>query len=222
MPQSCSDSEVSEFLLRACHDLRGPVRTMRIHSELLAKGEAPSQDAEQSLAFVLKGASTAAALVDGITDYALALIIDPARFQPVPMDIMLRSALAKLAKPIRETEAQITYGDLPTVPGDADRILQLLEYLVDYTLRRCGAGKPVVRLDAELHEDEWLFTLRDNCAGLNTDEVERVFKPFARVNGNERPGPGLTICRTIVERHGGRMWAESEEASGVIRFTLLE
>ena len=222
MPQSCSDSEVSEFLLRACHDLRGPVRTMRIHSELLARGGPPAQDAEQSLAFVLKGAATAAALVDGITDYALALVIDPARFQPVMLDIMFRSALAKLAKPIQESQAQITYGDLPTIPGDADRILQLFEYLVDYALRRSVGSKPVVRLDAERHEDEWLFTLRDTCAGLKTDDVERVFKPFARVNGNERPGPGLAVCRTIVERHGGRMWAEAEEARGVIRFTLLE
>jgi light-regulated signal transduction histidine kinase (bacteriophytochrome) len=79
-----------------------------------------------------------------------------------------------------------------------------------------------VKLDAELHEDEWLFTLRDSSSGLKTDEVERVFKPFARINGNERPGPGLATCRMIAERHGGRMWAESEESCCVIRFTLLE
>ena len=222
MPQSSSDSEVSEFLLRACHDLRGPLRNMRIHSELLARRGATTADPEQSLAFVLKGATTAVALVDGMTDYALALVIDPTRFQPVPLDIMLRSAMAKLAKPIREGDAQISYGDLPTLPGDADRLLQLFEYLLDYALRRSGSVRAVVRVEAERHEDEWLFTMRDNSAGLKTDEVEKVFKPFARVNGNERPGPGLTVCRTIVERHGGRMWAEAEEAGCVIRFTLLD
>ena len=221
MPQSCSNAEVSEFLLRACHDLRGPVRTMRIHSEMLAKGAA-APDSDQSLGFVLKGAATAGALVDGITDFALALAIDPARFHPVPLDILFRSALAKLAKPIQESEAHIAYGELPTIRGDADRLLQLFEYLVDYMLRRSGGSKPMVNLDAELHEDEWLLTIRDSFAGLKTDEVESVFKPFARVNGNERPGPGLATCRTIVERHGGRMWAEAEEARCVIRFTLLE
>src|SRR5580698_3709904 len=92
MPSSRADSELSEFLLRACHDLRGPLRTMRVHSELLVQRGGASPDSEQSLGFVLSGARTAGALVDGITDYALALVIEPSRFQPVPLDVMLRSA----------------------------------------------------------------------------------------------------------------------------------
>jgi light-regulated signal transduction histidine kinase (bacteriophytochrome) len=215
-----TDPELSEFLLRACHDLRGPLRTMRIHSELLVPHAGAALNAEQSLGFVVKGATAAAALVDGLTDYALALAIDPARFQPVPLDVLLRSAMAKCAAQIREHNAEIAYGDLPTLQGDADRLLQLFEYLLDYAMRRTAANRPSVGISAESQDGEWLFSMRDNGAALTTDALERVFKPFARVHGNDRPGPGLATCRAIVERHGGRMWAEAVADGGLVRFTL--
>ncbi|MEI9974329.1 MAG: ATP-binding protein [Ignavibacteriota bacterium] len=223
MPVSTnSDAELSDFLLRACHDLRGPLRTMRIYSELLASRAGTGPETEQSLGFVMKGATTAAALVDGITDYALALVIDPLRFQQVPLDVMLRSAMAKLSAQIREHDADISYGDLPTLRGNGDRLLQLFEYLLDYSLRRKIADRVTVRISAEAQPGEWLFSVRDNGAPLTSEALERVFKPFARVDGNERPGPGLATCRAIVERHGGRMWAEAIADGGLIRFTLAD
>jgi len=228
-----SDSELSEFLLRACHDLRGPLRTIRIHSELLSRAREGSDrvregssrvgdGSEQSLAFVQNSAVTAGVLVDGITDYALALAINESRFQPTPLDVMLRSVMAKLASQIRESAAEVTYGELPTVRGDADRLLQLFEYLLDNALRRRGSNRPAIRIDAELENGAWLFTFRDDCTGIEAESLERAFTPFARMYGNQRPGPGLAICRAIVERHGGKMWAEPDADGCVIRFTLPE
>ena len=205
-----ADAELSEFLLRACHDLRGPLRNVRLHTELLAKNGA----SDPELDFVVNGAIGASAVVDGLSDYALALVIDPSRFQPVLLDIMLRSAISKLAAPIRDSGAEVTYGDLPTIEGNGDRLLQLFEYLLDDALRRGGTK---VRVSAEATDDAFLFTVSDNGAPL-AETVEREFKPFARLHGNQRPGPGLAVCRAIVEHHGGSMWAES----GAMRFTLPE
>jgi light-regulated signal transduction histidine kinase (bacteriophytochrome) len=205
-----ADAELSEFLLRACHDLRGPLRNVRLHAELLAKNGA----SDPELDFVVIGAAAANAVVDGLSDYALALAIEPSRFQPVLLDIMFRSAMAKLAAPIRESGAEVTHGELPTVRGDADRLLQLFEYLLDDALRRRGTN---IRISAEAQDGALLFTVSDNGAPL-TETVERTFKPFARLHGNQRPGPGLAVCRAIVERHRGTMWAES----GALRFTLSE
>lgn len=218
-----SDAELGEFLLKACHDLRGPLRTVRTHAELLArKGAAgPDDDSKQSLGFMVSGAAAAGAVLDGITDYALALAIDASRFHPVPLDVIVRGALAKLSTQLRASHAEVSYDDLPTsVLGDADRLLQLFEYLVDRAVR--GAPNPArIHISAEPQNSAWLFTVRDNAGGVNAEAPEAAFAPFARLHANQRPGPGLATCRTIVERHGGRMWAESAPDGGsVFRFTL--
>ena len=217
MQPHLTDSELSEFLLKACHDLRGPLRTMRIQAELLNhKGAAGTgQDSGQSLEFITNGAAAAAAVVDGIADYALALAIDASRFQMVPLDVMLRAAMSKLATQIRETNTQVAYGDLPGVMGDADRLLQLFEYLLDHAIRRGGVK---IHISAESENDIWLFTVRDNGPAVGTPE--KAFTPFVRMHANQRPGPGLATCRAIVERHGGRLWAEAESEGCVLRFTL--
>lgn len=217
-----TDSELSEFLLRECHDLRGPLRTAKIYAELLAKGSAgQDDDSKQSLAFVVSGVAGAAAVLDGVADYALALAIDASHFQAVPMDVMVRAAMARLAAPIRTSEATVSYDQLPSVLGDADRVLQLIEYLVDRALRAAGPNPPRIRISAEEQDGAWLFTVRDNAGGLGAESLEAIFKPFARMHANQRPGPGLAVCRVIVERHGGKMWAEADPGDGcVFRFIL--
>ena len=222
MQRSHSDSELSEFLLKACHDLRGPLRTVRIHTELLNHNRAAGteQDPEQSIEFITTGATAAAAVVDGIADYALALAIDPARFHAVPLDVMLRAAMSKLAVRIRETNTQVSYGELPEVLGDADRLLQLFEYLLDHALRRGGKKGLNVQISAQAQDSAWLFTVRDDGPGISVEPPEKAFTPFIRMHANQRPGPGLAICRAIVERHGGQLWAEQGREGCVLRFTL--
>jgi light-regulated signal transduction histidine kinase (bacteriophytochrome) len=210
-----SDAELSEFLLRACHDLRGPLRTIRIHEELLARNR--SAGGNESSAFAMSGAIAATAVLDGIIDYALALAIDAAQFQLAPLDIILRSAMAKLAAPLRESAAEVAYGDLPSVRGDSDRLLQLFEYLVDHAIRRPTAKPPRISFVADREETSWVITARDNGTPIL---LEKAFTPFAKLHANQRPGPGLATCRAIVERHGGTMWAEPSVEGCVIRFTL--
>jgi signal transduction histidine kinase len=217
-----SDAELGDFLLRACHDLRGPLRAVRTHAELLARDSAapPGDESRQSLAFVVSGAAAAGAVLDGITDYALALAIDTSRFHPVPLDVIVRGALARLSTQLRASHAEVSYDDLPSVPGDADRLLQLFEYLVDRAVRG-EPNRPRIRISAEPQNGAWLFTVCDNAGGMNGEPLDAVFTPFVRLQANQRPGPGLATCRTIVERHGGRMWAESSPEGGcVFRFTL--
>jgi light-regulated signal transduction histidine kinase (bacteriophytochrome) len=218
-----TDSELSEFLSRACHDLRGPLRAMRSHAELVLKHGAapPGSDLERSLGFIVDGSVQAAALVDGLTDYSLALQIDPGTFQSVPLEVILRAALAKLAGYLRENHAEVSYEKLPVLQGNADRLMQLFEQLVDHSVRHRGPDEPRVRITAESRSEDWLFRVRNNGPGIEAEFLEKIFKPFARFHGRERPGPGLATCRAIVERHGGAMWAESAPGEGTtFCFTL--
>lgn len=218
-----AEGETSEFLLRACHDLRTAVRAIRAFAELLSKdrGAPAPADWEQRVGFIADGARKIDHVVDGLSAYSLALQTEESAFVAVPLGALLRTALARLAPEIRERGAEVTYDQLPRVPGNPDRLLELWESLLRHALR-AGADPVRIHVGAIQEVAEWLITVRDNSA-IDPAALEHLFRPFARPAGGapEKAGLGLAICRTVVARHGGRMWAESLEGGGsAVLFTL--
>ena len=222
---SISDRDLSEFLLRACHDLREPSRAIRLHAELIRKrAQSPGTAGdEQRLDFIVDGAGRIDILLDGLTNYSIALQTERTSFRRARMDVILRTALAKLAGELRDRGAEVTYGELPSVYGSPDRLVQIFENLIRNALRHGGHSSPRIDISALQHVDEWQFAIRDNGRGIEADYLERIFKPFERLRTADRKGAGmgLAICRAIVERHGGRLWAESIAGTGsTFCFTL--
>jgi signal transduction histidine kinase len=213
--------EVREFLLRACHDLRSPLRAVTVHAELLQRAARKNGDLEQSLGFVADGARTVNSLVDALAKYALSLHVEPNPF-PVSTGVLLRSVLAKLAPEIRDSGAEVTYDELPRVSGDPDRLMQLLEQLVSNAIRHSGEAAPRIHISAREEEGEWIFAVQDHGPGIDPRDLERIFRPFERLRpGRSGSGLGLASCREIVTGHGGRIWAESTLGEGTtIYFTL--
>jgi signal transduction histidine kinase len=139
------------------------------------------------------------------------------------MDVVLRLALARVDKELRGCGAKVAYGELPPVFGNPDRLMQLFENLVRNAVDHRGLDAPRIRIDAARHPEGWLFTVADNGPGVDPASLEAIFLPFERLPGKEPAGAGLglAICRAIVERHGGRTWAESQPGTGLaFRFTL--
>lgn len=214
---------MSEFLLRTCHDLRTPVRAMRAHSEQILKDASAGarSDLPQRLEFIADGAKRTDLLLDGLTNYAIALQLDATSFRSVPTDVILRTVLAKMENELRESAADVSYGELPCVTGHPDQLMQVFENLVRNALRHRGAANPTIHISAERDEQGpdgtavWRFAVRDNGPGLSADDLETIFNPFAKA-GSQRSGAGLGLatCRLIVEKHGGKIWAESEEGNG--------
>jgi chemotaxis family two-component system sensor kinase Cph1 len=225
MGNSKSDLEVSEFILRACHDLRSSTRAVRIHSELLLKdAEGPRNSSfEQRLGYVVEGARKIDSLVEGLTKYSLALQTDSACFQSTATDVLLRSALMKLTKELSDCDGKVTYDELPRVTGDTDRIMQVFEHLVRNALVHRGEAAPRIHISACKREEDWVFAVRDNGPGVDAAALQRIFRPFERLKSGERTGAGLglAISREIVERHGGCMWAESQVGDGATFFFTL-
>ena len=220
-----TDLEISELLLRACHDLRTPARTVRTYSELLLKhGEAGwTADVEQRLAFLVDGARKIDQVLDGLVSYSLALQTDPTTFQRVRMDILLRGVLMKLGPALREATGEVAAGDLPEVMGQHERLTQLMEHLLRNAIEHRGEAAPRIQVDSERHNGVWQFAVRDNGPGVGADYLEKIFLPFERLHKTAQSGAGLglTICREIVERHGGKIHAESPVEGGTaIHFTL--
>ena len=198
---------------------------MRTQSELLLRDpEASGNSAlQQRLGLIVEGAGKLDLLLDGLAGYSVALQTNPASFQAAPMGVLLRSVLAKLTQDLRDCGAEVTYDDLPTVMGNPDRLMQLLENLLRNALVHRGQAAPHIHVSAVRQAEEWLFAVHDNGPGVDAASLQKIFLPFERLQGREHPGPGLglAICREIVERHGGRIWAESQPGCGTtFRFTL--
>jgi len=222
---SKSDLEVSEFILRACHDLRASTRTVRTQSELLLRNskDPGNTSFEQGLELIIDGARKIDLLLDSLAGYSVALQTNPASFQSAPMGVLLRSVLARMNQDLRDSGAEVAYDDLPAVTGNPDRLMQLIENLLRNALVHRGEAAPRIRITAVRQPEEWLFSVHDNGPGIDPAFLEKIFLPFERLHGRERTGAGLglAICREIVERHGGRIWAESQPESGTtFRFTL--
>ena len=138
-------------------------------------------------------------------------------FQPTDCTAVLEQAIANLQAAIEESEAMISHDPLPTVMADAAQLLQLLQNLISNAIKFRGEDSPRVHVSAEQKGAEWILSIRDNGIGIDPQYAERIFGVFQRLHGREEypgTGIGLAICKRIVERHGGRIWVESQTGKG--------
>lgn len=220
-----SNGELSQFAYVASHDLQAPLRMVTAYTQLLAR-HLQSQLDEKGQTFmnmVLDGAGTMQELVQALLRYAQVGQDEPIR-TPIPAELVIQTALVNLELLRVETEGQITHEELPVIVGDKLQLLQLFQNLFGNALKyRKPMEPPRIHVAAEERESEWLFSVTDNGQGIDERDFEKVFVPLKRLHGKEVPGTGigLAICRKIVERHGGRIWVESEVGQGsVFYFTL--
>jgi signal transduction histidine kinase len=117
----------------------------------------------------------------------------------------------------------VTCGELPTVLGDDVLLAQLFQNLITNAIKYRREQPPEVLISAKEQGEFWQFSVRDNGIGIDPAYHDRIFGLFKRLHGREVPGTGLglAICRKITEKHGGRIWVESELGRGsVFHFTL--
>lgn len=133
--------------------------------------------------------------------------------QQVHLDEIVESVKVTLASVIKETGGQIICTRLPVLEGDPILLKQLFQNLAGNALRYHRPGQaPVVEISAEQLGAAWQFSVKDNGQGIPLEYQDYVFEPLKRLHGSDIPGTGLglTLCRTITARHGGRIWVESE------------
>jgi light-regulated signal transduction histidine kinase (bacteriophytochrome) len=127
---------------------------------------------------------------------------------------------------IRQNDARITHDPLPMVRADARQLAQILWHLVHNAIKFHGPAQPQVHIGAARRDGHWQFHVRDNGIGIEPQYAERVFGVFQRLHGADAypgTGIGLALCKKIVERHGGRIWVESELGAGAtFYFTLRD
>ena len=136
---------------------------------------------------------------------------------------ILENALANLEASIKDSKAEVTFDEMPTVLGDEVQLTQVFQNLIGNGIKYRGEATPQIHVSAKKQDSEWIFGVRDNGIGIDPKYKDRIFGIFKRLHGKELPGTGmgLAICKKIVERHGGRIWVDSQPGEGAIfQFTL--
>ncbi|HZI36999.1 MAG TPA: ATP-binding protein, partial [Acidimicrobiia bacterium] len=147
----------------------------------------------------------------------------------LPLAEVLAEAEAETGPQLAEAKGEVVADGLPLVAGDRRQLVELLTQLLDNAVRYRGTAPPVVTVSAETVQDGVRVTVADNGPGVPETDLPRLFTAFARpvatpAGTNERgAGLGLALCRRIVERHGGMIWAERGADGGLaVRFELPE
>jgi PAS domain S-box-containing protein len=213
-----SNADLEQFAFSASHDLQEPLHVIKGFMGLIEKRYRDKLDEKghEFIRVTIEGTKRMQELIRGLLEYSR--VGTKAReFKSTECNAVLDKALFNLKVAIEESGAEVTYDVLPAIMADAVQLGSLFQNLIGNAIKFHGAEPPGVHISAEKRDGEWLFSVRDNGIGIEPKFSERIFSVFQRLHTTaEYPGTGigLAICKKIVERHGGRIWVESEPGKG--------
>jgi PAS domain S-box-containing protein len=219
-----SNAELEQMAYVASHDLQEPLRMVASYLQLLEQRYRGRLDSEANefIGFAVDGAKRMQTLIDDLLVYSrVGSRAKP--LVPTASAAALATALHSLRVAIQESGAQIESAALPMVMGDAAQLTQLFQNLVGNAIKFRGEEAPRITIWAEPDNDFWRFAVQDNGIGIAQEYFDRIFVMFQRLHSRSKypgTGIGLTICKKIVERHGGRIWVEAAAHGSLFKFTL--
>jgi signal transduction histidine kinase len=220
-----SNEDLEQFAYVASHDLQEPLRMVSNYMALLRQRYADRLDARalEYISFAVDGAQRMQELIQDLLTYARVDTKGRA-FTPTDVNRVLNRALLNLQVAIAEAQAQITHDPLPSLLADEVQLTQLFQNLISNAIKFRSERPPAIHVSAREENGGWHFVVRDNGIGVPVEHSERIFVIFQRLHGRGKypgTGIGLSLCKKIVERHGGRIWVESQVGQGTeFHFTI--
>jgi len=220
-----SNADLEEFAYVASHDLQEPLRMVVSFTELLARRNLGRLDEKSNefIGFIVEGAKRMQGLISDLLTCAR-VGTEGTPFESVDMALLVDQVIAGLRESITTAQAEIAIDVLPTVRGDLVQLRQLLQNLISNAIKFRAERPPRIHIGAKRKGAEWLFCVEDNGIGIDMRFSDRIFQMFQRLHERgtyEGNGIGLALAKKIAERHGGRIWAESEPGIGTrFYFTL--
>jgi PAS domain S-box-containing protein len=220
-----SNQELQQFASIVSHDLQEPLRTVSSFVKLLRQRYAGRLDdkADTYIRFIVEGTGQMQTLLNDLLAFAR-LGGGKLHRQPLELGSVVEKALVNLRQSMQSRGATVTYSDLPVIEGDETQMVQLFQNLIGNAIKFNGREHPAVDITAEVRGNECVVRVRDNGIGIEPKDTERIFLIFQRLHRRDEyqgSGIGLAFCKKIVERHGGRIWVESQPGEGsTFCFTL--
>jgi len=220
-----SNADLVQFAYVASHDLQEPLRTITRFVQLLEKRYKGKldQDADEFIDFIVGGTKRMQQLINDLLTYSRV----NTRKEPLSLtkiEDALQRAMQNLRYVLEESGGSVIYDEMPSIVADGPQMTQLFQNLIGNALKFHGEEAPRVEISAARKGNDWIFSVRDNGIGIDTQYKDRIFELFQRLHTHEKyagTGIGLTIAKKIVERHGGRIWVDSEPGKGTtFRFTI--
>lgn len=220
-----SNEDLEQFAYVASHDLQEPLRKVTGFCQLLQRryGGQLDETADEYIAFAVDGAKRMQQLINDLLAFSR-VGRSGLDLEPVDLGEVVEAVVGGLEELLRESQAQVEVGELPTVVGDRSLLGSLFQNLVSNAIKFRGEAPPVVRLEARATDAGWELACHDEGIGIDPRFAERIFVIFQRLHGRDEyagTGIGLAMCRKIVEHHGGRIWLDVDAGPGTtIRWTL--
>jgi len=220
-----SNKELEQFAYVASHDLQEPLRMVLSYTQLLERRykDKLDTDANEFIAYAVDGAKRMQRLIQDLLVYSRVSSRGKS-LTPTDCNAVLGQVCINLSVAIEENNAMVTHDELPIVMADETQLVQLFQNLINNAIKFHSEEPPRIHVSAEKNKKEWIFSVLDNGKGIDPQYHDRIFVIFQRLEGKgEYPGTGigLAICKKIIERHGGRIWVESEPGKGsTFYFTL--
>jgi len=213
-----SNDELKRFAYALSHDLQSPLRSVGLLTEMLAEKLAGKLDEEdqESMRFILDGSHRAEEMIRRLLEYSVA---DHKTRVDVTTDLntVMAAALDDVRPALDESGGKVTSESLPVVQADGDRIRQVFLNLFSNAIKYRSERPLAIHVSSLKTKDEWIISVRDNGIGIDKRYTEKIFGLFERLHSTaeyEGTGIGLAICRTIIQKHRGRLWVESELGKG--------
>ncbi|MEI8233984.1 MAG: ATP-binding protein [Verrucomicrobiota bacterium] len=222
-----SNQDLEQFAYVASHDLQEPLRLVSAYTQLLLQRYRDRLDAEAEpiVHFITEGVNRMQQLIRDLLTYSR-VGSKNRPFCQTDMEEVLNSVLGNLAVSIHENGAMVTHDPLPKILCDPVLLGQLFQNLIANGIKFHGEEPPLIHVGARKTDDgaAWLFAVSDNGIGIEPEYFERIFVIFQRLHTRAKypgTGIGLSICKRIVERHGGEIWVESGKDKGCIFFFTI-
>jgi PAS domain S-box-containing protein len=213
-----SNAELEQFAYVSSHDLQEPLRMIASYLQLLERKYEGKLDkkADKYIHFAVDGATRMQNLIDDLLTFSR-VTTQANEFELTDIEVILNRVLTNLSVSIKENSATITHGTLPEIMVDGTQMTQVLQNLINNALKFRSKDNPKIHISASQEDKYWLFSVKDNGIGIDPKYSERIFEVFKRLHKKrDYPGTGigLSICKKIVERHGGRIWVDSKLGEG--------
>jgi PAS domain S-box-containing protein len=220
-----SNKELEQFAYVASHDLREPLRMITSFLELLKKKYENDLDGEANefIDYAVDGAQRMDVMIKDLLDYSR-ISSQERKFEYLKSEEILNTALLNLNSVIIDSNTNIIHGPLPLIYANDQQMIQLFQNLIGNAIKYRGKENPEIQISYEDVNDEYIFSIKDNGIGIDKKHLKRIFNIFHRLHTSEEyegTGIGLAISEKILEKHRGKIWAESEKGKGTtFHFTI--